>query len=160
MDSDLISSDDDALPDELDDEEDGKPTQRHTSKKKTLIKREVRQMTKDIKPKAPELKSEQCKPDSDTVFKSNMDNLADRISKLMIELTKHQEKPKFNPQATMSGIWRCFMCDSDGHGFRECPETKAFLAAGVLQYNAANKLVMADGSKLPQVIGRATAHVI
>ena len=78
-----------------------------------------------------------------------MDDLADRISKLMIELTKHQEKPKFNPQATMSGIWRCFMCDGDGHGFRECPETKAFLATGVLQYNAANKLVMADGSKLP-----------
>ena len=100
MDSDLISSDDDALSDELDNEEDGKSTQRHKSKKKTLVKREVKQTTKDIEPKAPELKSEQCKPDSDTVFKSNMDDLADRISKLTIELTKHQEKPKFNPQAT------------------------------------------------------------
>ncbi len=52
------------------------------------------------------------------------------------------------------------MCDSDGHGFRECLEMKAFLAAGVLQYNATNKLVMADGSRLPQVEGRVTAYVI
>ena len=52
------------------------------------------------------------------------------------------------------------MCNGDGHGFRECLETKAFLAVGVLQYNAANKLVMADGSKLPQVIGSALVHVI
>ena len=89
-----------------------------------------------------------------------MDDLADRVSKLTIELTKHQEKPKFNPQATMSGIWQCFMCNGDRHGFRECPKTKAFLAAGVLQYNTTNKLVMADGSKLPQVIGRATVYVI
>ena len=159
-DSDSDASDNDALSDESDDEEDEKPARKHKSKKKTLVKRESKQSTKDIEPKTPELKSEQRKPDSDTVFKSNMDDLADRISKLTIELTKHQEKPKFNPQATTSGVWRCFMCDGDGHGFRECPETKAFLAAGVLQYNAANKLVMADGSKLPRVIGRATAHVI
>ncbi len=141
-DSDPVSSNNDTLSDDSDDKED---MCKHKSKKKTLVKRESRQSTKDVEPKAPELKLEQHKPDSDTIFKSNMDDLADRISKLTIELTKHQEKPKFNPQATTSGIWHCFMCNADGHGFRECPETKAFLAAGVLQYNAANKLVMADG---------------
>ena len=70
--------------DDSDDEED---MHKHKSKKKTLVKRESRQSTKDVEPKAPELKLEQCKPDSDTVFKSNMDDLADRISKLTIELT-------------------------------------------------------------------------
>ncbi len=83
-DSDPVSSDDDTLSDDSDDEED---MHKHKSKKKTLVKRESRQSTKDVEPKAPELKSEQCKPDSDTIFKSNMDDLADRISKLMIELT-------------------------------------------------------------------------
>ncbi len=139
-DSDPVSSNDNTLSDDSDDEED---TPKHKSKKKTLVKRESRLLTRDIEPKAPKLKLEQCKADSDTVFKSNMDDLADRISKLTIELTKHQEK-KFNPQATTSGIWQCFMCNGDRHGFRECLEMKAFLAAGVLQYNAANKLVMAD----------------
>src|SRR5258708_36184739 len=143
-DSDPVSSNDDTLSDDSDDEED---TRKHKSKKKTLVKRGSRLLMRDVEPKAPKLKLEQCKPDSDTVFKSNMDDMADRISKLMIELTKHQEKPKFNPQATTSGIWRCFMCNGNGHGFRECPETKAFLAAGVLQYNAANKLVMHQQSR-------------
>ena len=104
-DSDSVTSDNDTLSDDSDDEEEEKSTHKHKSKKKTLMKREFKQLTKDIKPKAPEPKLEQHKPDSDTIFKSNMDGLADRIIKLTIELTKHQEKPKFNPQATMSGVW-------------------------------------------------------
>ena len=48
-----------------------------------------------------------------------------------------------------------------GHFVQDCPETNALIAAGVLRYDAFNKLVMADGSHLPRAPnGGGTVHLI
>ena len=52
------------------------------------------------------------------------------------------------------------MCEAEGHGVKECPETKAFVAAGVLHLDGMNHLVMADGSRLPRVGGKGMANAI
>ena len=147
-DSSLGDSDDEMSSDHSDGEESNKLTYKCEvkSSKKSAMKKNSKSMTREPEPKAPEAKSEPHKSELDPAFKSNMDDLADRISKLTIELTQHQEKPKFNPQVSTSAMWKCFMCESEGHSVRECPETKAFVAAGVLQYDIKNHLVMADGS--------------
>ena len=163
-DSDMESDiSDDTTSDNSEDDKGDKSSHKCEAKttKKTLTKREHKQTTREDEPKSPELKPDQQKPDPDPMFKSSMDDLANRISKLMVEhLTKHQDKPSLNPQATTSATWHCYMCDGDRHGFRDCPETKAFLAAGVLRYDASNCLVMADRSKLPCIAGRALVNAI
>ena len=52
------------------------------------------------------------------------------------------------------------MCKAEGHEVKECPETKAFVAAGVLHFNKMNCLVMADGSRLPRVGGKGMANAV
>ncbi|KAF8335324.1 uncharacterized protein EI90DRAFT_3120347 [Cantharellus anzutake] len=49
-----------------------------------------------------------------------------------------------------------------GHSFRDCPETKAFITAGVLRFDTVTKrLVMADGTNLPHsTSGNAIAQLI
>src|SRR5260370_7408792 len=113
-------SDDDMLLDKSDDEEQN-PSHKHKTKstKKTLIKRETKSTSKDVESKSPKVQSEPSKPDPDPMFKLNIDNLANRISKLTIEhLTKQQVRPTFNPQPTMSTAWYCYMCDRDRHELR------------------------------------------
>ena len=59
--------------------------------KKTVAKKELKSSLKEQDPKLPDMKSEPSKPDADSAFKSNMDDLSDRISKLTIEhMTKQQ----------------------------------------------------------------------
>ena len=78
-----------------------------------------------------------------------MKDLAEWISRLMIELTKFQDEPSSGPQSMMSSLQHCYICERDGHGNRDCSEMKALVVAGTLKYNASSCLVMADGSKLP-----------
>ena len=124
---------DDTFSDKSDDEDQMPPHKRKTKIKKMHIRKEPKLMSKDVEPKSPEAKPEPSKPESDPAFKSNMDDLTDRISRLTIKhLTKQQARPRSIPQATSSEMWHCFMCNRNGHGFRDCPEMKVFLAAGVL----------------------------
>ncbi|KAF8316689.1 uncharacterized protein EI90DRAFT_3021504 [Cantharellus anzutake] len=93
----------------------------------------------------------------DHVQKANMDDLANRLSKLTIDVARLMEKPKYSQYNTG---W-CFMCLSEGHGFKGCPETKAFVAAGVIRYDTSNRLVMSDGSPLPcSTDGSPLVHLI
>ncbi|KAF8325752.1 uncharacterized protein EI90DRAFT_3128297 [Cantharellus anzutake] len=83
--------------------------------------------------------------------------VADRLSKLTIDIARLMEKPKYGQYNT----GRCFMCLSEGHGFKGSPETKAFVAAGVIRYDASNRLVMSDGSPLPHSMdGSPLVHLI
>src|SRR5260370_35775621 len=98
--------------------------------------------SQDVELDVPEVKSDQRKSDLDPVSKSCMDDLADRISKLTIELTRLHEQPKTTPQASISETWHCFMCEGEEHGVKDCPETKDIVAAGVLRYDLSNRFVM------------------
>ncbi|KAF8310919.1 uncharacterized protein EI90DRAFT_3138961 [Cantharellus anzutake] len=104
----------------------------------------------DKKPEPP-VAAPRVEPDAG--FKSNMDDLADRISKLTIQLARVHERPRVRPQVSTGGTLKCYMCEDEGHGVKDCPETRAFLAAGVLKLDATNRLVMADGSRLPHAFG-------
>ena len=125
------------------------------SSKKSFIKKDTKLASQDVELDVPEVKS-----DLDPVSKSCMDDLANQISKLTIELTRLHEQPKTTPQASISEMWHCFMCKGEGHRVKDCPETKAFVAAGVLRYDLSNHLVMADGSRLPHARGRGLASMI
>ncbi|KAF8330205.1 uncharacterized protein EI90DRAFT_3124698 [Cantharellus anzutake] len=94
---------------------------------------------------------------ADHVQKANVDDLADRLSKLSINVARLMEKPKYGQYNT----GRCFMCLSEGHGFKGCPETKAFVVASIIRYDASNRLVMSDGSPLPRSMdGSPLVHLI
>src|SRR5258708_18314412 len=58
-----------------------------------------------------------------------------------------------NPRPTLY----CIMCRHSGHGIRECSESKFFIAQGICRMDLNNRVVMSDGSVLPQAEGEGGA---
>src|SRR5260370_2512773 len=109
--------------------------------------------------KPPETESEHHKAELDLVSKSSMDDLAEWVSSLTIELTRLQDRTRPSHHTPMSSPWHCYMCERDSHGIQDCPEMRALIGAGMLKFDGPC-LVMADGSQLPCSFRKGMPEVI
>ncbi|KAF8344047.1 uncharacterized protein EI90DRAFT_3114716 [Cantharellus anzutake] len=80
--------------------------------------------------------------------KSLVDQLSAQIEELSLQVAWLQRQEPVH-QETPNKSFRCYMCDAYGHRLQDCPETKEFLARGVLKTDVNNRIVLSDGSSLP-----------
>jgi hypothetical protein len=88
------------------------------------------------------------KPSIETKADDAADDLTKRLERLTImaeNIEKRMSSDRRNPQAYASGV--CSMCgETVNHLMRDCPETIAFMASGVLKRNSDGKFTRADGT--------------
>src|SRR5260221_6223630 len=57
----------------------------------------------------------------------------------------------------MRSIMYCIMCGKQGHGIRDCTESKFFIAQGICRMDVNDRVVMGDGTALPRAEGEGGA---
>ncbi|KAF8329126.1 uncharacterized protein EI90DRAFT_3125448 [Cantharellus anzutake] len=91
--------------------------------------------------------------------KSLVDQLSAQIEELSLHVAWLQRQDPAH-QETPNKSFRCYMCDAYGHRLQDCPETKEFLARGVLKTDVNNRIVLSDGSSLPYAGSGGMAPII
>ena len=77
-----------------------------------------------------------------------LEHLAIRIKKMDNKLSASLAKPLYTASAQV-----CYMCgQNESHGMKDCPETIAFMASGIVKTNVDGRIIRADGKPLPQGI--------
>ena len=119
--------------------------------KKSLRAKETKSETKTT--------SEQSKPVPDTAT----DEVTSRLDRLTIALERQLDvlaninalvQPAASAPAPAPAQSRvCYMCGKpEAHGMKECPETIAFLAAGIVKVNSEGRIIRSNGNPLPRGI--------
>jgi len=68
-------------------------------------------------------------PKADQNTQSNVEDLAEHFRRLELQLSEREHRePRL--QSPRSSIY-CFMCGRSGHGIRDCPDSKYFIAQGI-----------------------------
>ncbi len=118
--------------------------------KKKLSERKRKGSMKEGGPKKTKDK-EKSPPKADQNTQSNIEDLAEQFNHLELQLSKreHQEPQLQSPRSSVY----CFMCGQSDHGIRDCPDSKYFIMKGICRLDVNHRVVMSDGSELPQSEG-------
>ena len=78
-----------------------------------------------------------------------LERLAIHLKSIDNRLSATSSKPTFTAQQTRV----CYMCgQNESHGMKDCPETIAFMASGVVKTNVDGRIIRTDGKPLPRGI--------
>src|SRR6266849_2955430 len=144
----LGSYNDDASENSSSDSDDGKDSHRYWAKKDAYKKDKDKAKDSPLETKETKAAKTTESPKTDNAT----EDLVQRLERLAIttdairKQMSSSSKP-FRHDATHV----CYMCgNNDAHNMRNCPETIAFMASGLLKTNTDGKIVRADGRPLPR----------
>ena len=128
------------------DEDDGKDSYRHW-KKETHTKEKEKEVI-------PEAKTTKAKATENPKTEITTEDLAQRLERLAILMERNNTQGSSSSRLPRSDSPHvCYMCgNSAPHNMKDCPETIAFMAAGLIKTNTDGKLVRANGRPLPRGI--------
>src|SRR6266849_6780190 len=141
----LGSYNDDASDNSSSDSDDGKDSHRYWAKKDTYKKEKDKAKDSPLETKAAKT-TESPKMDNTT------EDLVQRLERLAITTDAiHKQMSSSSKPFRHDVTHVCYMCgNNDAHNMRDCPETIAFMASGLLKTNTDGKIVRADGRPLPR----------
>jgi hypothetical protein len=121
--------------------DDGKDSHRYWTKKDTTSKDKDKEVPAKVQTKATDSPKQEV----------TTEDLAQRLERLAI-LMEHKPQGGSSsklPRSDSSHV--CYMCGNNApHNMKDCPETIAFMASGLVKTNTDGKIVRADGRPLPR----------
>src|SRR5258708_28914396 len=103
-----------------------------------------------------ESKTEEKAVKPDENVQSNIEDLAAQFKRLELQLGERASNHEGLPPK-MHSIMYCIMCGKQGHGIRDCSESKFFIVQGICFMDVTNHVIMGDGTALPRAKGEGGA---